>query len=322
MKKLYFLLILLLVISGCKTKNVNNYENPSYWLSIPDNITHNVDVFYLYPTVLSDPNVDIYSSADPELKKAAKMVETMQTSIFKNSANIFSPLYSQYSLKVFAYSNYEKMDKDIRSNSYAVKDINDALDYYFKYKNNNRPFILAGHSQGAAYILLILSEYMKKHPEYYKNMVAAYVLGCPVTEDFLKANPHLKFAESSNDTGVIVSFEVQSPNKAGVDIMKTEGRQVINPLNWKRDETYAGVEENKGSMNYDMTIITPGIADAKIDKKQGVIICSSVYNKTYEIKAPALFGTGSYHSNVINFYYKNLEENVQDRINAFFEKNK
>ena len=35
---------------------------------------------------------------------------------------------------------------------------------------------------------------MKKHPEYLKRMVAAYVIGFSVTKDFLKRNPHLKFA--------------------------------------------------------------------------------------------------------------------------------
>ena len=42
-------------------------------------------------------------------------------------------------------------------------------------------------------------------------MVAAYVLGYPVTKEYLKENPHLKFAKKANDTGVIISYDVQSP---------------------------------------------------------------------------------------------------------------
>ena len=55
----------------------------------------------------------------------------------------------------------------------------------------------------------VLSEYMKAHPEYLERMVAAYVVGYSITEDFLKANPHLKFAEGADDTGVIISYNTE-----------------------------------------------------------------------------------------------------------------
>ena len=45
-------------------------------------------------------------------------------------------------------------------------------------------------------------------------MVCAYVIGYPVTAEFMNANNHLKFAENSEDTGVIVSYNTQSPSVA------------------------------------------------------------------------------------------------------------
>ena len=59
----------------------------------------------------------------------------------------------------------------------------------------------------------VLSEYMKAHPEYLKRMIAAYVVGYSITEDYLKANPHLKFAERADDTGVIVSYNTEGNNR-------------------------------------------------------------------------------------------------------------
>jgi uncharacterized protein YneF (UPF0154 family) len=57
--------------------------------------------------------------------------------------------------------------------------------------NNGRPFILAGHSQGSNILLYLLSEYMKDNPKVYDRMIAAYVIGYSVTDQYLSENPHL-----------------------------------------------------------------------------------------------------------------------------------
>jgi hypothetical protein len=75
-----------------------------------------------------------------------------------------------------------------------------AFDYYIKHLNNGRPFILVGHSQGAIVLSNLLSGYMKENPVVYKNMIAAYVIGWPITSEYLAQNPHLKFAEGPDET--------------------------------------------------------------------------------------------------------------------------
>ena len=76
----------------------------------------------------------------------------------------------------------------------------------------------------------VLSEYVKAHPEYLKRMIAAYVVGYSITEDYLKANPHLKFAERANDTGVIVSYNTEGPGN-GNNIVVLPGAISINHIN-------------------------------------------------------------------------------------------
>ena len=90
-----------------------------------------------------------------------------------------------------------------------------AFDYYIKNYNNGRPFILASHSQGSNVMIFLLAEYMKEHPEVYKKMIAAYVIGYSVTDDYLAKNPHLKFAEGADDTGVIISYNTEAPSIPG-----------------------------------------------------------------------------------------------------------
>ena len=98
-------------------------------------------------------------------------------------------------------------DREEAFNSVPKTDVFAALDYYFEHLNGGRPFILAGHSQGSIMQSFVLAEYMKAHPEYLKRMIAAYVIGFSITEDYLKANPHLKFAEGADDTAIVVSEE-------------------------------------------------------------------------------------------------------------------
>ena len=58
---------------------------------------------------------------------------------------------------------------------------------------------------------IALQDYFLEHGEYLERMVAAYVLGYSITTDNLKANPSLRFAEGADDTGVIVSWNIEGP---------------------------------------------------------------------------------------------------------------
>ena len=253
-----------------------------------------------------------------QMQNSAKQVFKLQAEAFNTVANIYAPFYSQYNFHAFSYSDYNEIQKRLAQNEKGISDIYNALDFYFKKYNQNRPFILVSHSQGSGIMLIVLSDYMKKHPEYYKNMVAAYVIGYPVTKEYMSQNPHLKFAKKSNDTGVIISYDVEAPTKSGIDIFKTKNKLVINPINWSRSERIAKASQNLGSLNeHTLQVTTPGIADAKINKKSGMIICSTVDTERYEIKLPALFGKGSFHGQDFQFYFLNLRQNAKERIDNF-----
>ena len=192
--------------------------------------------------------------------------------------------------------------------------------------NNGRPFILAGHSQGSAICTLVLQKYFKEHPEYYKRMVAAYIIGFSVTKDELKANPHLKFATGENDTGVIVSW-----NTEGAKNIKTNAPNAatlpnaisINPLNWKLDATYAPASKNLGSLVPDektgKTRIGDLGADAQVVPARGVIVTNAKFEP---MELTELFGPQSFHNGDYIFYYNNLKDNVAKRIAAYRSRTK
>jgi acetyl esterase/lipase len=202
-------------------------------------------------------------------------------------------------------------------------DITAALDYYFENYNEGRPFVIAGHSQGAAILRLVLKDYFKDHPEYYERMVAAYPIGYSVTKDFLEENPHLKFATGETDTGVIISWNTEGPKNVeenATNVLVLPNAISINPLNWKLDETYAPASENLGSVVIDEKTGTTEIldigGDAQVNIARGTVITNAdaVPNDMTEYTGPQ-----SYHQDDYSIFYNNIKDNVAKRIAAYQE---
>ena len=135
--------------------------------------------------------------------------------------------------------------------------------------------------------------------------------------DRVTGNPK-KFAEGANDTGVIVSYNTEGlGNKEQFNCVVQEGAISINPINWKRDDTYASKEENLGSLSAEGEIEYHK-ADARVDTERGVVICESIES---DAESQAImqeyFGPDSYHLQDYSLYFMNLRQNVADRIEAF-----
>ncbi|MDR3562933.1 MAG: DUF3089 domain-containing protein, partial [Negativicutes bacterium] len=165
----------------------------------------------------------------------------------------------------------------------------------------------------------ILSEYMKEHPEVYKRMIAAYVIGYSVTGDYLANNPHLKFAEGPDDTGVIISYNTEAPEIKGKNPVTLPGGISINPITWTREETVATAEESLGARLLDKEgkwVSVKSYADARVDKARGVVICSTADVEKFS-PGNEIFPKGVYHSLDYPFYYYNLRENAANRTGRF-----
>jgi len=296
----------------------SDYSNPSHWISVPVVVDKKVDVFYLAPTAWQkrDANApNICEIDDPTLLIGAKAAFGRQATAFTPVGNLYAPYYRQADLS--------PVEREKVIGGIPTLDAVAAFDYYLQHFNNGRPFILAGHSQGSNVLSNLLAGYMKGHPEVQARMVAAYVIGYSVTSEYLAKNPHLKFAEGPDDTGVIVSYNTESPNVApGTNVVTTPGGIAINPITWTRAETLAPASKNLGSIMPAGGVFVPveHYADARIDKAKGVVICSTAdADKLYR---PGSFVKGVFHSYDYLFYYYNLRQNAANRIEKFFDKSK
>jgi len=297
-------------------KGATDYSKPERWLALPAAVEKEVDVFFLYPTAWqkvdkNEPN--ICEIDNKSMVQGAKAALGRQATVFETVGNIYAPYYRQadgaYTLALTVKEQAALLGSLPKSDVFA------AFDYYIEHYNQGRPFILASHSQGSDLMLIILAEYMKEHPAVYQRMIAAYVIGYSVTEDYLANNPHLKFAQGPDDTGVIISYNTEAPVIKGKNPVTSPGGIAINPITWTTEETLATAEQSLGSRLLDKAgnwVLVKNYADARVDKARGVIICSTVDVKTFS-PGNAVFPQGVYHSLDYPFYYYNLRENAAKR---------
>ena len=184
-----------------------------------------------------------------------------------------------------------------------------------------RIFVSPGFKSYRNYIAY-MTDLFKEHPEYYRRMAAAYIIGYSVTQQDLGENPHLKFATGETDTGVIVSWNTENHENVDTDaknIVVLKGSIAINPLNWKRDETYAPASLNLGSMEMDektgkISFVDIG-ADAQVNVARGVVVSNADAEPLTDMTE--YFGPGSFHKGDYSFYYKNIGDNAAKRIASF-----
>lgn len=328
--QLFMMMILASVsLSACGDDHSNpgpqptDYSQAGHWLSIPV-VANTVDVFYLYPTEYvkandSDPNVCAIDN--PSMLSGSASAFGRQATAFETFANIYAPYYRQADAS-YALS-LPLPEHDALIAGIPTMDATAAFDYYIRNFNNGRPFILAGHSQGSNVLINLLTGYLKDHPEVYSRMIAAYVIGYPVTAQLIASNPHLKFAEGPDDTGVIISYNTQAPDVVpGVNpVLSGLIGLVINPITWTRTETVATTAEGLGSLMPDpVTFVfsqVPQYADARVDIANGVLICTTADEDGLYALTQQAMPRGVYHSFDYPFYYFNIRANAQNRVNKY-----
>ena len=299
----------------------SDYAEEANWLALAQNPEMPVDIFVLYPTAWSRlEDEPVLCAIDRlEMQERAQAFLDTHASAFTTLGNVFAPLYRQLDAAFLLALPQEEQLPYIKG---APKtDVLAAFEYYWEHYNNGRPFVLVAHSQGSTMAKELLFDYMRDRPEIMEQMVAAYVIGYSVTQAELDANPHVRFAEGPDDTGVIISYNTEAPEIGGESTTWLEGSVAINPISWSRGEELAPVSDSLGSMvsvDGEYTKVEH-LADARVDTGRGVVVCESVDPAVYSVPEAmrSIFPEGVYHSMDIPFYYFNLRENAENRINHY-----
>jgi hypothetical protein len=177
-------------------------HDPSQWL--PEGVsgsTGHAAVFYIHPTTYLDTdrwNAPIEVGGDTEFR--TQLFVQSQASAFNGAGQIWAPRYRQAAYGAFLL----KSDDAQKALDFAYRDVAAAFDEFVK-ESGDRPIILAGHSQGALHLERLLREKVAGKP-IAKRVVAAYVVGWPISTTADLAALGLPPCTSADQTGCILSW--------------------------------------------------------------------------------------------------------------------
>ena len=308
----------LILLSSCATSQVQSadYSDLANWAYYGEGEGKSVDLFIICPTVDLGKNGNFNMSLDDaKTKESFVGALNMERGIYEDYTVMYAPFYRQITFPLYLVSEEESWPYI----EIAYGDVEDAFMYYLENLNDGRPFILAGFSQGAQLALMLLEDHFAD-TSLSDNLVAAYCIGWRVTEDDLASYPHLKMAEGEDDTGVIVSFNTEAEDATGSIIVPEGVRTIgINPLNWRTDSTFADKSLNEGACftDYSGSIVSEveHLTGGYLDPERGTLKAVDITPSDY---SNSLFPDGVYHLYDYQFFFRNLQQNVGKRVEAFF----
>ncbi len=292
-----------------------DYSAVENWAYFEEGENKDADLFLIAPTVDTKDEYNM-SMSDEKTKNSFLGALNMERGIYDENTRMFAPYYRQGAMKIYSMTPEEREPYL----QYAYADVAEAFEYYLKNENNGRPIVLAGFSQGADMCYRLLKDYFGDE-EMQKKLIAAYAIGWPCTKAMVKKFPQIKPAKGETDTGVVISFDCESP-KVTETFITPKGMKAytINPLNWKTDATPADKSENIGACftDYGANIKSEvkGLCGCYIDKKRGVVKVTDVDADDYPAYVAGL-PEGAYHIYDYQFFFRNLQENVGKRVKSY-----
>jgi hypothetical protein len=285
------------------------------------------DVFFIHPTTwLSSKS---WSAAFDESgatdRRLTRGVLRFQASVFNECCRVFAPRYRQATLAAFlehspdAYAAIER----------AYSDVVRAFDEFARNRNQNRPFILASHSQGSLHALRLLQERIVGTP-LAERLVVAYVIGGSVPAEIEQRG--VVICTTANQTGCIAAWNTVETGKIDErrrargttwldgHYQPMSGRPIVcvNPLDWKRDGV-AAATLNAGSLpnpGADAPLRAPVPRLTGATCTDGALAVNLPADQRNGFRDPLTWG-GDYHDFDYNLFYMNLRANAVARVNAF-----
>ena len=177
-------------------------SDPSSWL--PEGVAPAVGkaaVFYVHPTTYLERdrwNAPLSPGGQTEFR--TRLFAQSQASAFNDAGQIWAPRYRQAAYGTFLLSNRDAA----QALDLAYGDVLSAFDRFIAEAPADAPIILAGHSQGSLHLLRLLAD---RHEALKDRLVAAYVIGWPVSDTADLAGTALSSCKEPDSTRCVVTFQ-------------------------------------------------------------------------------------------------------------------
>jgi len=369
-KMIPFVFICLIIFSSCgqlallrikphndfdpkKVPQIPVYDNLKNWASHPlkkdegditpkdykDNQKYaKADVFFIHPTVyMGQKNWNASITPGSGTHELVRYVAASQASAFNSACRVYMPHYRQATL----YSFFDKKENGTKALDIAYSDIIRAFDYYMKHFNKGRPFIIAGHSQGACHGQRLIRDRIDNTP-YMKRFIAGYIIGYPVAmKRFETSYKKIKACSTATDNGCIISWMTYGKGavdngstlnhyKDGWRYDKRNESLCINPVSWTTTSSPSLLKNHRGAAfapygSFLKTALSNKALGVKFkelntykkkvsaQRSGGLLYISDPGNKIKPI------GRDNYHLVDISLFYLDLRYNVKERVTEYLK---
>lgn len=302
-----------------------DYSQTKYWAALPterdsadavplaawkdEQPTSEIDVFFIHPTTYVGKAGQNQWNADVNDEKVNLRTDKYpiryQASIFNGAGRVYAPRYRQAHLKCF----YDQKRKEDASGALdlAYEDVLNSFKYYIDHYNEGRPFIIAAHSQGTFHAGRLIREVIDGKP-LQEKLVVAYIPGLPVPADYFEK---IKPCVSPEETGCFCSWRTVREG-ALPSYMHFPDKNIVvtNPVTWNLEKEPAEKEIQLGAVLRDFHTLMPQLLSARVHE-------DFLWVSKPKFPGSFLLMTKNYHIADYNFFYADVRQNAQDRIQAY-----
>lgn len=247
MRNIVFAILTALIFTACNRHceayipTAPDYQDSTMWITADEDTTGcGADIFYIVSTWETDwlhnDTVCHYADVWNAEHRARMGKEIRGVAAYMAPGNrFFAPYYRHMTI-----DGWITRDEDLiyRRTRLAMDDVCRAFDCFIARRDNTRPLIIAGFSQGGLAVVELLKH---MNDETYSHLAAAYVMGYKITpEDTLC--PHIRAAKGETDTGVTICYNTVKDVRY-IQPVIAASCVGINPVNWCTDATPATLHD-------------------------------------------------------------------------------
>lgn len=295
-----------------------NYQDPRFWAertpASEQTKLERTPVFFIHQTSWRSAwswNQDI---SFPDASERYAWTKQWQTSVFDLCCAVFAPYYRQAT-----FAAYWTLPEGYKARNLAYQDVAAAFATFVAQDLNGRPFILAGHSQGAEHGLRLLKS-LQGTP-LATRLVAAYLIGIPLGKQPLASElGTFPLCQSEDQTQCIVTYmsfrrnyptrEIMTrgawPGPDGYQDQTADSFACVNPLSWRTDNELASAAMHLGSTQFPGE---QGITSAQCEG--GALVLDDLDSR---LDWPL---DGNYHLYDLILFSENLRQNALLRTQSF-----
>ncbi len=305
-----------------------DYANPANWVRMgkTESIFPEFEVFYIYPTLFQNKLRPVMDNRfEPIRTKASKYIDLTFGLLTDpvHPLKLYAPFVRQADYLTSLETDFSA-DLNGTLFQYGIEDTKTAFEHYMMFFHKpGMPYILIGHSQGASDLYELLRNSPEITPE--SGFAAAYLAGLPkktaaeISRDF--AEREIRLGTGEDDTGVLLTWNTVAGD-AGDNMFTVPGGAVINPVNWKTDDTPADLSDSRETAYYYVSEKEPAgefkaslLDGIHADPARGALIVDLPGNSQYD--AGAQMGEGIFHANDIFFFASFLRDDMVRRAAAW-----